>query len=132
MIYQINKFYDKPEYFDEATNPNAKAEAEALLVQVRAEVLEKEAGRFSICATFVNGNNTTWRQVQESDPEDTVCQVFDSMTGQYTQAATKTEAYALNEQKKQEFLVSCGLDAVIELEEMPTQIQPVTVGTQDL
>jgi hypothetical protein len=132
MIYKVNKFYDLPQYFDEATNPNAKADAEALLTQVRAEVLEKEAGRFSICATFVNGNDTTWREVQDSDPEDTVCQVFDTLTGQYTQAVTKTEAYALNEQKKQELLISCGLDAVIELEEMPIQTQPVTVGTQDL
>jgi len=132
MIYQVNKFYDKPEYFDDATNLNAKSEAEALLAQVQSEVLVKETGRFSICATFVNGNDTTWRQVQDSDPEDTVCQVFDPMTGQYTQVTTKTEAYVLNEQKKQEFLVSCGLDAVIELGEMPPQIQPVTVGTQDL
>lgn len=132
MIYQVNRFYDKPEYFDEATNPNAKADAEALLAQVRSEVLTKEAGRFSICATFVNGSDTTWRSVQDSDPENTECQVFDPITGQYTQVATKTEAYALNEQKKQEFLVSCRLDKVIELEQMPTPAQPITQGTQDL
>jgi hypothetical protein len=132
MIYQVNKFYTQPEYFDEATNPNAKADAEALLAKVRADVLQKEAGRFSICATFVNGNNTTWREVQESDPEDTVCQVFDTFTGTYTQVDTKTEARALNEQKKQEFLTSSSLISVLELEKMPSLIQPATQGTQDL
>lgn len=132
MIYQVNKVYTEPEYFDEANNTNAKADAEALLAKVRAEVLEKEATRFSICATFINGNNTTWREIQESDPEDTVCQVFDTFSGSYTQVATKTEAYALNEQKKQTFLTSSGLDAVIELEQIPTPVQPTTYGTQSL
>ena len=119
MIYQVNKFYTEPEYFDEASNTNAKADAEALLTKVRAEVLEKEAIRFSICATFVSGNETTLREIQESDPEDSESQVFDTLSGSYTQVATKTEAYTLNEQKKQNFLTSCGLDVVVELEEMP-------------
>lgn len=132
MIFKVNKFYAEPEYFDGATNPNAKADAEALLAQVRSEVLEKEAVRFSICATFVDGNNTTWREVQDSDPEDTICQVFDTFTGSYTQVPNKTEAYALNEQKKQTFLTSCGLDVVVELDKMPELTQPSTSGTQDL
>jgi hypothetical protein len=132
MIYKVNTVYDLPQHFDVMTNPNAKADAEELLAQVRSEVLKKEAIRFSICATFVNGNDATWREVQDSDPEDTVCQVFDSLTGTYTKVATKTEAYALNEQRKQEFLTSCGLDTVTELEEMPTPVQPTTQGTQTL
>ena len=124
MIYQVNGFNTQPTYFDEATNANAKIEAEALLETTKATVLSQEAVRFSICATFVNGNDTTWREVQETDPEDTVCQVFDTFTGVYTQVNSKTEAYALNEQKKQEFLTSLGLDKVIELTEMPTEQQP--------
>jgi Holliday junction resolvase RusA-like endonuclease len=121
MIYQVNGYNVEPTYFDEATNSNAKADAEALLAQKQKDVLAYEAVRFSICATFVNGNDTVWREVQESDPENTICQVFDTMTGQYTQVANKTEAYALNEQKKLGFLASVGLDKVIELTEMPVK-----------
>lgn len=136
MIYQVNQWNDKPQYFDEATNPNAKADADALLVTTQADVLVKEAVRFSVCATFVNGNDTTWREVQDSDPEETICQVFDTFTGTYTQCANKTEAFALNEQKKQAFLASVGLDKVIELTEMPpkpgSMAQPVSQGTQSL
>ena len=135
MIYQVNGFNVEPTYFDETTNPNAKTEAEALLAQKQADVLAYEAVRFSVCATFVNGNDTTWREVQESDPEDTVCQVFDTFTGQYTQCANKTEAYALNNQKQQEFLAYIGLDKVYELEVMPgtpTKPQPMTEGTQSV
>ena len=131
MIFQVNTFYATPSFFDEATNPNARAEAEALLAQVRIEVFEKEAARFSICATFVDGNDTTWREIQDSDPEDTTCQVFNTLSGSYTQVSNKTEAYALNEQNKQNFLVSCGLDAIVELEEMPQpQSQSQTIAKQ--
>jgi len=131
MIFQVNTFYATPSFFDEATNPNARVEAEALLAQVRIEVLEREATRFSICATFVNGNDTIWRELQDSDPENTICQVFDTLSGSYTQVSNKTEAYVLNEQKKQNFLVSCGLGAIVELEEMPQpQSQSHTIAKQ--
>ena len=132
MIYKVNGYNVDPTYFDEATNPNAKTDAEALLAQKQADVLAYEAVRFSICATFVNGNDTVWREVQESDPEDTVCQVFDTFTGQYTECRNKTEAHILNEQKKIQFLESVGLDRVFELEEMPKLAQPVTEGTQTI
>lgn len=137
MIYMVNGHNTKPTYFDEATNSNAKADAELFLTQKQKDVLTYEAVRFSICATFVNGNDTTWREIQESDPEDTVCQVFDTFAGSYIQVATKTEAYALNEQKKQEFLVSCGLDKIFELAEIPKASteplpQPISQGTQTL
>lgn len=136
MIYQVNGYSTEPTYFDETTNVNAKTDAETLLAQKQKDVLAYEAVRFSICATFVNGNDTTWREIQESDPEDTICQVFDTFTGTYTQCFNKTEAYALNEQKKQEFLASVGLDKVIELTEMPKTpqelAQPKTSGTQTL
>jgi hypothetical protein len=121
-IFKVNGFNAKPTYFDDATNPNAKAEAEALLSQKQQDVLAYEAVRFSICATFVNGNDTVWREIQEADPEDTICQVFDTLTGQYTQVNNKTEAFVLNEQKKNQFLQSVCLDTVYELTEMP---QPV-------
>lgn len=130
MIYQVNGYNVEPTYLEN------KADAEALLVQKQADVLSYEAVRFSICATFVNGNDTIWREIQESDPEDTICQVFDTFTGTYTQCTNKTEAYALNTQKQQAFLASVGLDKVIELTEMPKTpqelAQPKTSGTQTL
>ena len=114
MIYKVNGYNTQPTYFDEATNLNAKTDAEAFLAQKQIDVLAYEAVRFSICATFINGNDTTWREIQDSDPEDTICQVFDTFTGSYTQVNSKTEAYQLNEQKKQNFLLSVGLDKVYE------------------
>ena len=114
MIYQVYGFNVEPTYFDDATNANAKTDAETLLAQKQKDVLAYEAIRFSICATFVDGNNTTWREIKDTDPEDTICQVFDTFTGSYTQVSNKTEAYALNEQKKQNFLLSVGLDKVYE------------------
>lgn len=133
MIYQVNGYNVEPTYFDEATNSNAKAEAEALLAQKQVDVLAYEAVRFSICATFVNGNDTTWRTIEDSDPEDTICQVFDTFTGTYTQVNNKTEAHALNAQKQQAFLASVGLDKVIELAEIPKPLaQPKSEGTQTL
>lgn len=122
MIYQVNGFNVEPTYFDDVTNANAKADAEALLAQKQKDVLEYEAVRFSICATFVEGNNTTWRQIKDTDPEDTICQVFDTFTGTYTQVNSKAEAYALNEQRKQAFLVSVKLDKVYEVEVIPTTL----------
>lgn len=133
MIYKVSGYNTDATYFDEATNPNAKAEAEALLAQKQTDVLAYEAVRFSVCATFVNGNDTTWREVQEADPEDTICQVFDTFTGTYTQCANKTEAFALNAQKQQDFLASVQLDKIEELTEMPAEIaQPVSKGTQTI
>lgn len=136
MIYVFNTFNQGLFYFvDQATydaNPNyslgtlvvgIKEDAEIALNNERQKVLQQEAVRFSVCATFVNGNDTTWREVQESDPEDTICQVFDTFTGTYTQCANKTEAYALNEQKKQAFLVSISLDSIKEIEALP---EPIT------
>jgi hypothetical protein len=133
MIYIVNGYNVEPTYFDEATNHNAKADAEALLAQKQQDVLAYEAVRFSICATFVDGNNTTWREIQEADPENTVCQVFDTFTGQYTQVSSKTEAYALNAQKQQAFLAYAGLDKIGEIAVMPAPItQPISEGTQNL
>lgn len=122
MIYMVNGIEGTPTYFDESVNPNAKADAEAFLKEKREEALSKEAVRFSICATFVNGMDTTWRVIEESDPEDTVCQVFDHVVGVYTEVPNKTEAIALNEQRKQEFLASIALDRVFDLTELPTVV----------
>lgn len=134
MIYKVNGFNTEPTYFDESTNANAKQDAESLLIQKQFDVLSYEAFRFSICATFVNGNDTVWRDVLETDPENTVCQVFDHTKGIYTEVNNKTEAFALNEQRKQEFLFSIKLDKIYELSEMPISemAQPISSGTQTI
>lgn len=120
-------------FFDESTNANAKVEAETFLAQRQIDTLAYEAVRFSVCATFVNGNDTTWREVQDADPEDTICQVFDTFTGQYTQCPNKTEAFALNKKMKQQFLESIGLDKLYEVDEIPQPMnQPISSGTQTL
>lgn len=146
MIYKVNCFGSNETYFVSQeifdANLNYKfgklivgnqVDAQELLLKNQVNALEQEKQRFSICATFVDGNNTTWRNLLDSDPEETVCQVFDSITGKYIECANKTEAYALNESKKQEFLVFAGLNSVIELDKLPnTLAQPVSEGTQTL
>ena len=119
MIYKVNLHRTEAAFFDEATNVNARQEAETILATERIKALLEEETRFSInAAVYINGN-TAWRAIQDSDTEDTICQVFNTFTGQYTECANKTEAYALNEQIKEQFLSSIGLDKVYELEAMP-------------
>jgi hypothetical protein len=115
MIYKVHAFNANPVYFDESTNPNALSDAEALLVENRAYALTHEATRFSICAEFTDGNNITWREIREADPENTICQVFDSFTGTYIKTETKSEAYTLNENMKQKFLEHISLDKIFEV-----------------
>ena len=122
MIYQVNGYNTEPTYFDDSKIATAQADAQSLLVKNQQEALIQNAVRFSICATFIDGNNTVWREVQESDPDDTICQVLDTFTGTYTQVNSKTEAYALNEQKKQAFLASVKLDKVYEVDVMPDKV----------
>lgn len=131
MIYQVNTYNGVPTYFDEVDNPNAKADAEALLAERRAQTLIQEAARFSICATFVSGNDTVWRELREDDPEDTTCHVFDHLLGEYEEVKGKTLAYQLNEQRKEEFLASAGLDKVYEYAVMPSN-KPVSIGLASL
>lgn len=137
MMYRVNDFENEATYFvqDQATadelnsNPfisnkcfvGGKQDAEALLAQNQQRALQQEADRFSISASFINGDKVDWRVLEASDPEDTVCQVFDTFAGQYIQCANKTEAYALNEAKKQQFLANIGLDKVIELDVAPAK-----------
>lgn len=147
-IYKVNNLGKKPTYYvaskealDQAIaiNPDLDyvigglVDAQAALDVIKTAQLEAEKVRFSICATFVNGNDTTWREIQDSDPEDTICQVFDTFTGTYTQVNSKTEANQLNEQKKQAYLDSVGLGSLVELSEVPAPLpQPKSSGTQTL
>ena len=130
MIYVVNGYNEEPTYFNGYLNASAKSEAEKLLAQKQADILNKEAVRFSICATFVEGENITWREAVESDPEDIIYQVFDASTGQYVQCANKTEAYTLNEQKKAQFLESARMHVVEELEGIPVYNSEETIPVE--
>lgn len=123
-IYMVNNPDGPPTYIDGVSNPNAKQEAENLLKQRQDAILVKEASRFSVCGTFVNGNDHVWRAIQDTDPEDTLCQVFNTFTGTHTQYTNKTEAYAANELLKQQFLEHCGLTLVYELDKLPKPPAP--------
>lgn len=122
IIYVVNGFniFDKT-MFDSSTNPNALQEAEVRLAQTQAHVWERESYRFSICASFIDGTNMTWRAIEDSDPEDTVCQVFNHMTGTYTEYPNKTLAFAANEQLKNKFLEDLKLNKVYEIDSIPAQ-----------
>ena len=133
MIYKVNGYITGPVYFDESKVADAKTQADILLESNRTQALISEASRFSICATFVDGQNTTWREIQESDPEDTVCQVFNHLTGTYTEVLSKTDAIKLNTELKEQYLTDIGLDKVEQLDSMPELLpQPISRGTQPL
>lgn len=132
MIYQVFCYDNLCTFLDDTINANAKIEAENLLKENQELALSSQSTRFSICATFVENNNTTWREIKDTDPEDTICQVFDTFTGTYTQVNSKTEAYALNEIRKQEYLKSIFLDKVYELDVIPVPEQPTITGVDTL
>lgn len=93
-----------------------KSDAETFLAEKQNQILIAESSRFHVCATFINGNDHIWRAIEDKDPEDTICQVFNHLTGTYTECSTKTEGFALNEQVKQQFLASFGLDKIYEID----------------
>jgi hypothetical protein len=148
MIYKVFSYNDIPTFFVtqdvyEANKDYEHAllvvggleDAELLLLKKQQETLINETSRFSICVSFVVGNNTIWRQIQEDDPNSTICQVFNHVSGAYTEVLSKSAANDLNEQYKKEFLESIGLDKVYALDAIPV-IQPylgskygATVGT---
>ena len=132
MIYLVkNPAKQEKTYFDEATSSTAKADADALLLTVRQEVLEKEAYRFSINKETVVGNDTMWSAADlENDPEVYDYLVFNQKTGTYQKCTTLSEAKALNIQMQTEFLTNSGLDAPEELEKIPEPIKIKTLNQQ--
>lgn len=135
-IYKVNSYNGLPTFYvnQETYDSNidtfkygrlivgTEEDATLALNELKKSVLDYEAIRFSICATFVNGNDTVWRAVQDEDPEETVCQVFNTFTGQYTECKNKTEANVLNESFKEQFLTDIGLNKVFQIEELPKLI----------
>ena len=133
MIYKISGYNSLPTYYvDQDTHDNhtdfkigvlivgTLDDANAALLNIRKQILENEATRFSVCATFTDGDHSIWRLVIDPDPEDTECQVFNTFTGKYDYYTTKTEAIAANESLKNDFLKQHGLDEVKILDGLPT------------
>ena len=144
-IFQVNGYNNQSTFYvDQATYDansatfkggtlvvGTQADADAKLATLQASVLAYEAVRFSMCATFVNGNDSVWREVVSTDPEDTVCQVFNTFTGQYTSYPNQTEAKAANAALQAQFLDSIGLGAVTSPSALPVPpVQPKSTGTQ--
>jgi hypothetical protein len=106
-------------------NPNLNyvvgtfSDAQKALEIQQQNCLMYQSGAFSICSNIEIDDGVMWKTMRKEDPENGIYQVFDCFTGQYTQCSSKTEAINLNEQKKQQFLISCGLDKVYELNEIP-------------
>mgnify|MGYP006276628375 CR=1 FL=1 len=120
MIYEVRNQIDGFQYFDEATNPNAKTDAEAARVIAAANYLIQEKNRFSIAHTVVDGNDTVWREVNDSDPEEGDYKCFVHYTGQYETYQTLSAAKARVEELKKQLIVESFLDQIFELAEIPT------------
>lgn len=149
-IYQVNQVNAAPIFYveDQATADSVATDnvfvggvfvgtlqdAEAALKQTQQQFLVQEAERFSICANFYDGaGNTVWRALEPTDPEDTVCQVFNTFTGGYTEYQTVAEAKAANRAVQEEFLANAGLGSVVTLDAIPTRPkQPISTGAQTL
>lgn len=148
-IYQVNQWNAAPIFFvpdqaaadmAEPNNPNIGSikigtmqDAQAELQTIQEQVLVQESVRFSICANFQVPGGVEWRELQDTDPEDTVCQVFSTFTGQYTKYPSVTSAKAANAALQQQFLQSVGLGSVVEVQTLPpSPKQPTVKGAQTL
>lgn len=133
MIYIVTNVLGKIEAFDSSLDSNAEVQANIFLQEVRNQIIEREAVRFQIAKIIQEDNNTTWMNADvDNDPDEGVYQVLDHLIGSYTECASLSEAVALNEERKQLFLQSIGLDKVTVVESLPSIIQPNSSGLQEI
>ena len=133
MIYKVFNFNAVASFFDDAKDVDAKAKADALLTENKSAVLASEHERFTISSTFASENDTVWRNMLDTDPEEYTYQVFNTFTGQHVAYNTKTDALSACAELQEKFLASIFLDQVYELEALPTELpQPKSVGAQNL
>jgi len=129
MIYQVNTIDNGPTYFDDATNTNARAEAQALLVTNQQTFIQNRLKDFHIAKITHNGIGEVWSTaIPTSDPNEGNYQTFNHKTGFYEVASNLAAAIVTQETRKQELLVAAGLNQVWELTEMPR----TNTGTQNL
>jgi hypothetical protein len=129
MIYQVLNGYGEANYFDDTTNQNARAEAQALLTTNQQTFIQNRLKDFHIAKITHNGIGEVWSTaVPNSDPNEGNYQTFNHKTGLYEAASNLAAAIATQETKKQELLVFARLNQVWELNEMPR----INTGTQEL
>lgn len=125
MIYVItNRIKGELEYFDDAIIPNAMEVAQQKLDEYTKAYLEQEKIRFHIARVEHNDIGERWFNLTDNEPEVADYRVLDQYTGTYSNAVTLTDALALVEQRKQQFIASLG-DKVSEY------IPPVEPTTQE-
>jgi hypothetical protein len=105
-----------------------ESDAQSALVEAQNSLLAHENYRFSVSIVLVDGLNTTWKAVEETDFEVGDYQVFNHVTGGYEPFTTKTEAYARVEELKQEFLIAGRLDKVYPYTPEQNQIRVAVPG----
>lgn len=129
MIYAVyNYFTNQPTYFDPAINPNALADAQALLLTYREEALSSPniAQQFIILrVTQVEGGEKWAPANLQTDPEEGDYQVFDYHTGVYTFYDFLSQAISAMEALKQQWIIECNLDHVSELPDYPKPKPPI-------
>ena len=129
MIYQVNTLDNGSTYFDDVTNTNARAEAQALLVANQQTFIQNRLNYFHIAKITYNGIGEVWVTANpNTDPNEGNYQTFNHKTGLYEVASNLAAAIATQETRKQELLVAAGLNQVWELTEMPR----TNTGTQNL
>jgi hypothetical protein len=123
MVYEaIDFFTNKSTYFNSETDPNALAEANALLVQYRAAALADPAVTlyFTILKVVPVEGGEKWEPADlATDPGDGDYEVFNYYTGTYDRFDLLPDAIAAMDARKQQFIVENNLDKPIELPEMP-------------
>jgi hypothetical protein len=123
MVYEaIDFFTNKSTYFNAETDPNALAEANALVAQYRAAALAAPniALYFVILKVVPVEGGEKWEPADlDTDPGDGDYEVFDYYTGTYDRFDLLPDAIAAMESRKQQFIVENNLDKPIELPEMP-------------
>jgi hypothetical protein len=124
MIYVVNNpIIGEQTQFDTEISSTAYEDALQFLENLRKDILEKETAtqRFQIARVIVNGNDSTWLNANlvsdPESPEDGHYEVFDTTIGQYIRCSTLSEAKSLDEQLKNNYIESIGLDKLIEIPE---------------
>jgi hypothetical protein len=120
----INYVTGQRTYFDADTNPNALAEAEALLATFRVEALAlpEIAKYFVILKVIFEDNGQKWVPADlATDPAEGDYQVFDFQTGAYTPITQLAEAVQLMETRQKLFFAENRLDYPTELPSMPKE-----------
>jgi hypothetical protein len=139
MIYIANRYGAEPDFYvpDQATMDllptyfayssvqiGTAADAQAQLQINRQNAIVQNDARFSICAIFVNGSDSVWREMRDDDPEEYEYKVFNHTTGVYSTHYTKTDALRENSLHEEEFLTLFGMNAVQEMQELPVETPP--------